>query len=146
MNSKVLSAGGLICKSENGKHFFLLVGSGEPIKWVIPKGMQETGENIEGTACREVLEETGRDPEIVRYVGNAGWTYEYDNKLWDERVEFYLMRLRTGVIHEHDDEFDAVEWFEVEDALIKLYYEEQRWIAHKAIVIIRSGEVDFSSN
>ena len=37
--------------------------------WVLPKGTVEAGEEYKDTAAREVLEETGVDASIIKYVG-----------------------------------------------------------------------------
>ena len=39
--------------------------------WVLPKGTVEAGEEYKDTAAREVLEETGVDASIMKYVGKC---------------------------------------------------------------------------
>ena len=40
--------------------------------WVLPKGTVEAGEEYRDTAAREVLEETGVNAQIIKYVGYCG--------------------------------------------------------------------------
>ena len=41
------------------------------MSWVLPKGTVEAGEEYKDTAAREVLEETGVDASIIKYVGKV---------------------------------------------------------------------------
>ena len=43
--------------------------------WVLPKGTVEEGEEFKDTALREVLEESGTRPVIVKYVGKSEYTF-----------------------------------------------------------------------
>ena len=43
--------------------------------WVLPKGTVEAGEEYKDTAAREVLEETGVDASIIKYVGKSQYTF-----------------------------------------------------------------------
>lgn len=133
MNPKVTSAGGLIVKHCKDGWKTVLVGSGDPIIWRIPKGMAEEEETIEQTAEREVLEETGIRGQVVEFLGTASWTYIYDSKNWDETAYFFLMKLMDGNIENHDEEFDFVKWFHLEDAVNALHYKDEVEITEKAI-------------
>ena len=39
--------------------------------WVLPKGTMEEGEDYKETALREVREETGVTPSIIKYIGKG---------------------------------------------------------------------------
>ena len=41
----------------------------------MPKGTVEAGEEYKDTAAREVLEETGVDASIIKYVGKSQYTF-----------------------------------------------------------------------
>ena len=43
--------------------------------WVLPKGTVEAGEEYRDTAAREVLEETGVDASIIKYIGKSQYTF-----------------------------------------------------------------------
>jgi 8-oxo-dGTP pyrophosphatase MutT (NUDIX family) len=138
MNPKVTSAGGLIVKHCKNGWKTVLVGSGDPVIWRIPKGMAEEGESIEQTAEREVLEETGIRGQVVELLGTASWTYIYDSKNWDETAYFFLMKLIDGSIENHDEEFDVVKWFYLEDAVNALYYKDEAEITEKTLTITKN--------
>ncbi len=85
----VLSAGGLVFRKERDSASVLLVGSGEPSKWYIPKGMCEAGESLREAAGREVREETGVDVRIGQFLDSAEWTYEYHGQACHELCAFF---------------------------------------------------------
>ena len=43
--------------------------------WVLPKGTVEAGEEYRDTAAREVLEETGVNAMIIKYVGKSQYSF-----------------------------------------------------------------------
>ena len=74
---EVNAGGGLVC-NEEGK-FLLIRRSG---LWDLPKGHQETGENIELTALREVEEETGlKSLTLGEFIRVTDHTY-FRNEKW----------------------------------------------------------------
>ena len=74
---EVNAGGGLVC-NEEGK-FLLIRRSG---LWDLPKGHQETGENIELTALREVEEETGlKNLTLGEFIRVTDHTY-FRNEKW----------------------------------------------------------------
>jgi choline kinase/8-oxo-dGTP pyrophosphatase MutT (NUDIX family) len=135
-NPSVLSAGGVVARLVNERCEILLVGDDTPHGWRLPKGMQEAGESIEETAVREVAEETGLEAAIVRYVGRAGWTYEYQGDWWDERVHFYLMRPLRESASRQDGEFSRIQWMPAEQAVGALRYESEREILAAATELV----------
>jgi 8-oxo-dGTP pyrophosphatase MutT (NUDIX family) len=132
INKKVQSSGGLVIRVVNGEWVTLLVGSGTPLKWRIPKGMVEKGETLEQTAVREVKEETGLTSSIIKIIGTAEWTYLYNKEYWDETVFFYLLGYIGGNTDQHDKEFDEVKWVPIEIAAKILFYPSEAVIAVNA--------------
>ena len=51
----------LLYKNQNGKY----------TGWVLPKGTVEEGETFKETAVREVIEETGTDPKVIKYISKS---------------------------------------------------------------------------
>lgn len=62
--------------------------------WVLPKGRIEEGEEVEATALREVLEESGVKAEIIDYIGEIHYNYKnlQENEIVSKTVHWFLMR------------------------------------------------------
>ena len=43
--------------------------------WVLPKGTVEEGEDYKDTAIREVLEETGSEAKIIKYIDKTQYIF-----------------------------------------------------------------------
>ncbi len=96
--------------------------------WGLPKGKLNPGEGLETAALREVLEETGCQSLIVRFVGKSEYPYRGRMK----SVSFWLMELVEEHPFHPNDEIDAVEWLSPRDALRKLDYAQERDLVKKA--------------
>lgn len=59
--------------------------------WVLPKGTVENGEEFQETARREVLEETGANASIVKYVGKSEYSFTVSENTIEKEVHWYLM-------------------------------------------------------
>ena len=57
----------------------------------MPKGTVEAGEEYKDTAAREVLEETGVDASIIKYVGKSQYTFNVPEDIVSKDVHWYLM-------------------------------------------------------
>ena len=59
--------------------------------WVLPKGPVEQGETHEQTALREVLEESGANATIVKYIGKSEYSFNVPENVVEKEVHWYLM-------------------------------------------------------
>ncbi len=59
--------------------------------WVLPKGTVEDGEEYTETALREVLEETGVDATIMKYIGKSNYRFTIPDDVVEKEVHWYLM-------------------------------------------------------
>ncbi len=59
--------------------------------WVLPKGTVEDGEEYTETALREVLEETGVEATIMKYIGNSNYRFTIPDDVVEKEVHWYLM-------------------------------------------------------
>ena len=67
--------------------------------WVLPKGTVEPGEEFKDTAAREVLEETGVDASIIKYVGKSQYSFTVPEDTVAKQVHWYLMMADLSLIH-----------------------------------------------
>ncbi len=59
--------------------------------WVLPKGTVEEGEDYKETAAREVLEESGVNAAIIKYVGTSQYSFNVPEDTVEKEVHWYLM-------------------------------------------------------
>ena len=137
MDEKVVwSAGGVII--ENNK--VLICYRKKENLFCLPKGSPEKNESIEETAIREVSEETGIYPKIIKDLGQINYEFVgLDNQsrylkktIYKKTVYFFLMTQNGGSIENHDEEFDEVVWMSIQNAKEKLTYKDEFSILEKA--------------
>lgn len=59
--------------------------------WVLPKGTVEDGEEYTETALREVLEESGVEASIMKYIGSSSYRFTIPDDVVEKEVHWYLM-------------------------------------------------------
>ncbi|HOO27589.1 MAG TPA: NUDIX domain-containing protein [Lachnospiraceae bacterium] len=59
--------------------------------WVLPKGTVEEKEDFKDTALREVLEETGVQASIIKYIGMSQYSFNVSKDTVEKDVHWYLM-------------------------------------------------------
>ena len=65
--------------------------SGRYDAWVLPKGTVEENEEHSQTALREVFEETGCKPHIMKYIGESSYSFQVSSDIVSKKVYWYLM-------------------------------------------------------
>ncbi len=138
-SDKVYSSGGVVVNVHNGSVCVLLCKKNAGLEWRLPKGMLNTNEKIKDCAIRETLEETGYEVEIETFIDFTNWSYEYQNKVWDETAFFYLMRTKNdNPIQQHDSEHDIVEWIPIDNVFEKPMYNNEKQILQKGIELYKT--------
>jgi 8-oxo-dGTP pyrophosphatase MutT (NUDIX family) len=122
-----ISAGGVVLKKER---MVLLARRNED--WQFPKGQVEKGERMEETAVREVREETGVEARIVKSLGRINYWYYREGRRIYKTVHFFLMEAVRENRKQRDSEMDEVRWFNLEDAVKKISYRNERDILERA--------------
>lgn len=99
--------------------------------WDLPKGHIEEGETEVETAIREVKEETNVDVEVNE---NYRYTTEYSpmEGVWKEVVYFIATKKSDNLIPQ-EEEVQIVKWFELNEAIEKITFDNTRNILKKAI-------------
>ncbi len=89
----VQAAGGLLVRRHNSHLEIAVVHRPVHQDWSFPKGKLEEGETFEEAALREVLEETGMECRLVRFVGHTEYV---DRKGRPKTVAYWVMDPISG--------------------------------------------------
>ncbi len=144
---KQISAGGVVVRRTSGGWQVVLIevrGKSGRIRWTLPKGLVEKGENIAHTAHREVKEETGVDGRIIEKIDSIHYFYAFREgdtlKRYFKIVYFFLMEYTGGDTKDHDTEVLSARWFPVDDAIKMVSFEDEQQILRKAKqILIKRG-------
>jgi 8-oxo-dGTP pyrophosphatase MutT (NUDIX family) len=129
----VEQAGGIAFRDEHGAPAVLVVTSKrDPSHWIFPKGHIEKGETAGETALRETVEESGVSGDLV---GPVGTPLEFDWVGKRYRVQYFLIRATS---ESPSLEGRKKAWLPLEDALVRLSFEDLRALLRAA----RSGIAD----
>ena len=136
MHTSAISCGGvvifrnkvlLLYKNQNGRH----------VGWVLPKGALEDGETYKSAAIREVLEESGVNARVRKYIGKT--SYSFYTSCAEERekisksVYWYLMSTDSFTCTPQAEEYFAdVGFYKKHEAYHLLKYQDERQIMTKA--------------
>ena len=131
-NKKIIASGGVLYRENNGGEIIICHRSRTNL-YALPKGKSENGENIETTALREVLEETGLQCKIIRPIGTIEYLVLQGEKYFPKEVTFFLMEIIGGNLENHDHEFDSVKWIEIEKAKSILTFQSESDMVVKII-------------
>lgn len=126
------SAGGVLYKIENKKIYVMLIKTKDSSVTSLPKGNIEKGEKPEKAALREVFEETGCYGEIVDFLGKIEYWYQSEGFIIHKFVYYYLMKYVKGNPEDHDTEVDEAIWEEIDLAIEKISFANEREILIKA--------------
>lgn len=137
----LISSGGVVYFTESDEIQIVLCHRKTPDIWCLPKGTPDSGESLEETAVREVLEETGLSVIIDLPLGYIEYSFanRHDKRLFKKTVHFFLMRPIGGNLEDHDFEFDDVFWLPVTEVIGLMTYPNEVGVVEKAIIQLRSS-------
>lgn len=141
----LVSAGGVVYRRRDGQIEIVLCGwreRGGKAGWGLPKGTPNPGESLPDAALRETAEETGLQVVLERPLGKIEYWFirPTDKVRCHKTVHFYLMRAVGGDVALHDQEYDEVRWFPVEEALKVMSYKNEQKTVEAAARALREGE------
>ena len=125
------SAGGVVFKKEKGKILWLIIQPEGTKRWQLPKGKIEKGDKAEQTALREVKEEGGVEAKIFSDLGKITYFYSWEKERIGKQVRFFLMEYTRGSPKDHDHEVEKAKFFEFDEALKRLTFENAKEVLKK---------------
>jgi len=121
-------AGGVVFRRRGESvEYLLLQASTDRVRWVLPRGHIEPGEDPRVTAVREVWEETGNWARVVRWIDDSRLGCGKDEFL----VRFFLMELEEAG-EEPAPEDRQVEWLLLMNAEQRASFPETATLLRKA--------------
>lgn len=120
----IRAAGAVLWRPGEGGAEVAVVRRGRYDDWTLPKGKAEPDESLAATARREVVEETGWDAALGRWLGRTHYRVHGDEK----RVEWWAARAGAEVGGVSPDEVDEVAWLPVDEARERLSWDTDRGI------------------
>lgn len=126
------SAGGVLYRTENGKVEVVLIATKDSTAFSLPKGNIEKKEKPEEAAVREVFEETGCMGKVIEPLEKIEYWYVRDKVKVHKFVYYYLMEFLHGDTSNHDEEVNEAFWIEIDKAIEKISYKNEREILIKA--------------
>ena len=101
--------------------------------WVLPKGTVEDGEEYTETALREVLEESGVEATIMKYIGSSSYRFTIPDDVVEKEVHWYLMIADSYYSKPQREEYfvDSV-YYKYHEAYHLLKFSNEKQILEKA--------------
>jgi 8-oxo-dGTP diphosphatase len=105
-----------------------------PDGYFLPGGGAHTSETAEEALRREIVEETGYAPVILRDIGIAAQlTYSEDERLHYRKVGHFFLARFAGKITEQVEADHELIWCSADEALKKMTHEYQAWAVREAL-------------
>jgi 8-oxo-dGTP pyrophosphatase MutT (NUDIX family) len=131
------SAGGVVVRKIGDQIQVALVGNSSRNTWYLPKGGLAKGETIEQAAIREVTEETGLQVRMVKAIHPIEYWFHVRGARVHKTVHYFLMEpTGEGDFSQRDWENDQADWFELDDALAVMSYENEKEVVRKAVEML----------
>lgn len=131
----IFSAGGVLLNPKNKKVY--LVYKNTINEWLLPKGRIEKGETIEGSASREIFEETGYKNKVSNFL-----SVQIRQDVLDptkNKAIFWFLSLLTidEQVANTQTEYEnfSGKWFIKEEAVRSLKWEDDKKLIEKAFEV-----------
>ena len=133
VTQQLLSAGAVVVRRDRYGTRILLLRYAETGEWRLPKGKLQEGESAADAAEREVLEETGLDLTVGRYLGVTHYYYlnSGGGGCVSKFVFFFEMESGEGRV-ELEDTFSEACWLPPDEACERLSFENEERMVRRA--------------
>ncbi len=138
------TAGGVVFRhNPTTKKVEILLIQDAKDRWTIPKGHIEEGETSKQTAKREIAEETGLEKvEVYNWLGKINFRYRRTNSLVLMTTEIFLVKALGDTDKLKPEEWmNGIKWFEANEALDKIAYEDIGKLILLALKKIRDAKL-----
>lgn len=133
------SCGAVVFRKFKDEYKFLLIRNKRSAHWGFPKGHIEKGETKEETAIREIFEETGLNVKILpNFCQNSEYTIQ--GKI-EKSVDIFLAETNETAYKIQEEEIEECGWFNCEDAMKTLNYENDKRILAEALQYLNSKNI-----
>jgi 8-oxo-dGTP pyrophosphatase MutT (NUDIX family) len=130
-----ISSGGVLARPDGDGWDFCLVLAGR--YWGLPKGHVEAGETAEQTALREISEECGIPPQVLRIVATlpgSEYVYRRAGRLIFKLVHHFLVVTPPGTeLVAQASEIDEAAWLSFDEAMARASFAD----THRALAAAR---------
>jgi 8-oxo-dGTP pyrophosphatase MutT (NUDIX family) len=132
------SAGGVLYRRKSGRIDVCIIQPRGTVRWQLPKGWIEEGEDPEVAAAREVREETGCRGTVEGLLDEIEYWFFGDERgekvRIHKKVTFYLIRYEDGDPSGADPyEVADVRWLPAPAALVRIEFENVRRVLKMAL-------------
>jgi 8-oxo-dGTP pyrophosphatase MutT (NUDIX family) len=116
-------------RSDGTAELLVVTGRRHRDHWVLPKGHVDPGEAPEGTAVREVREESGVTADVIAQLDDVTVDVGGERQI----IRWFLMEARAQV---EDHELREVVWLDAPAALERLTFPDTRVVAEQALAVL----------
>lgn len=132
------SAGGVLYRRKSGRIDVCIIQPRGTVRWQLPKGWIEEGEDPQAAAVREVAEETGCRGSVEGLLDEIDYWFYGDERGEKVRIHknvtFFLLRYEEGDPSGADPyEVADVRWIPAPAALVKIEFANERRVLQKAL-------------
>ena len=106
------------------------------VVWSLPKGHVEEGETFAQAAIREVSEETGIVAEVVAELGTVSFWFTAEDRRVHKTVHHFILQAVGGEISGDNPEVLTAEWVDIDRAVGRLAYLDERRLVSEAIRLL----------
>ena len=131
-----VSAGGVAFRWQGSDPKIAIVSVKPSLRWQLPKGIVDPGEEPKFTSVREVREEAGVETDLLSLIEIIEYWYRsvrYGKPVrYHKFVHFYLLEYRSGDVSDHDHEIEEARWVSFDEAIEMLAFKSERGAVEKA--------------